>query len=145
MKKLYLAIALMVLQCASVNSHAQETKPNDALYQAFGGSPGLVRLMDEFMDGLLANPRTAPHFKPADQARVKAKLVEQFCQIMGGPCVYSGEDMKTVHMQMTITAADFNALVEVLQIAMSHQGIAFSDQNQLLARLAPMHRAIISK
>jgi hemoglobin len=34
--------------------------------------------------------------------------------------------------------------VEVLQGAMDAQGIAFSAQNQLLAKLAPMHRDVIT-
>jgi hemoglobin len=35
--------------------------------------------------------------------------------------------------------------VEILQTTMSAKGIAFSAQNQLLARLAPMQRDIITK
>ena len=45
---------------------------------------------------------------------------------------------------MDITKAHFNALVEVLQAAMAAQGIAFAQQNRLLALLAPMHRDIIT-
>jgi hemoglobin len=52
--------------------------------------------------------------------------------------------MKTAHQDMDISKGDFNALVEVLQMAMSAQGVAFSTQNQLLARLAPMHRDIVN-
>lgn len=41
--------------------------------------------------------------------------------------------------------ADFNALVEDLQIAMNQRGIPFRSQNKLLAVLAPMHREVITK
>ena len=140
-----IAIALSLAQWTSTGAFGQDAKSSDALYQSFGGKPGLVKLMDSFMDGLLADPRMARHFKTVDQEQVKAQLVDQFCELMGGPCEYTGEDMKTVHMKQTITMADFNALVEVLQIAMDAEGIAFSDQNQLLARLAPMHRAIVTR
>jgi hemoglobin len=75
---------------------------------------------------------------------VKEQLVEQICQVTGGPCDYQGKDMKTAHMDMRISKSDFNALVEVLQATMDAQGISFSTQNQLLARLAPMHRAVIT-
>jgi hemoglobin len=53
-------------------------------------------------------------------------------------------DMKRTHAGMDINAANFNALVEVLQESMDARGIAFSDQNRLLAKLAPMHREIIN-
>ena len=114
------------------------------LYRTFGERPGLVKLMDDFMARLVADPRTGPHFKPADQKHVKAQLVDQICVAIGGPCVYKGADMKTSHSNLDITKSDFNALVEVLQLAMDAQGIAFSAQNQLLAKLAPMYRDVIT-
>ena len=74
----------------------------------------------------------------------KAKLVDQVCQITGGPCVYKGADMKSAHGNMDINKTDFNALVEILQQSMDVQGIPFRSQNKLLAKLAPMHRDVIT-
>ena len=112
---------------------------------AFGGEPGLVALMDEFMVLLLADERTRPFFAYVDQDRVKKHLVEQFCVILGGDCTYSGRDMIEAHREFEIHQAEFNALVEALQIAMERRGIPFRAQNRLLAKLAPMHREIINK
>jgi hemoglobin len=116
-----------------------------SVFDAFGGEAGMAALMDEFMRELLADPRMRPFFEASDQARVKRQLAEQFCAILGGGCVYSGRDMKTAHEQLGATRADFNALVEDLQIAMDRRGIPFQAQNRLLARLAPMHREIITR
>ena len=123
---------------------AQTAPPDDHLYKAFGEKTGLVSLVDDFMTRLLADPRTGPHFRPANQQHVKEQLVEQFCALSGGPCVYRGADMKTAHAELDIRKSDFHALVEVLQHSMDAQGIAFSRQNQLLALLAPMHRDTIT-
>ena len=117
---------------------------NDALYRALGGQTGLVKLMDDFMQRLLADPRMKPFFIDVDQPHVKEQLVAQFCEVSGGPCKLEGPDMKTVHDGIDINKGHFNALVEVLQQAMDAQGIAFSAQNRLLAQLAPMHRDIIN-
>ncbi|MEK8032568.1 group 1 truncated hemoglobin [Ideonella sp. DXS29W] len=114
------------------------------LYQQFGERAGLVALMDDFMQRLLADPRMNPFFKDVDQAHVKAQLVDQICEVAGGPCRLDGPDMKSVHNGVDITRADFNALVEVLQQAMDARGIPFSAQNQLLGKLAPMHRDIVN-
>lgn len=135
-------IALLLAVCGTAMA---QTAPAGALYQTFGEKPGLVKLMDDFMVRLLADPRTGPHFKPANQQRVKEQLVDQFCQVMGGPCVYKGADMKSAHANLEIRKSDFNALVEVLQLSMDAQGIPFRAQNQLLARLAPMHRDTITE
>lgn len=117
---------------------------DDTLYQQLGARPGLVRLMDDFMQRLLGDPRMSPFFKDVNHAHVKAQLVDQFCEVSGGPCRLDGPDMKKAHAGFDIDRAAFNALVEVLQQAMDAQGIAFSTQNRLLAKLAPMHREIVN-
>ncbi|KFN52146.1 hypothetical protein N790_03350 [Arenimonas malthae CC-JY-1] len=111
----------------------------------FGGEAGLARLMDTFMAGLLADERMGPFFANADQERVKRQLVEQFCVILGGDCEYTGRDMKTSHAGLGIDRADFNRLVEVLQVAMDAHDVPFRAQNKLLARLAPMHREVVTE
>ena len=112
------------------------------VYREFGEIGGLTALMDDFMVILLADTRTRPFFKNADQPKIKKHLVEQFCVILGGPCSYTGRDMKSSHAELGIGRDHFNALVEDLQQAMDKRGIAFRAQNKLLAKLAPMHREI---
>lgn len=125
-------------------AQAQTTVTDDTLYQQLGAQPGLTRLMDDFMTRLLADSRMGPFFKDADHEHVKKELVTQFCEVSGGPCKRKGPDMKKAHAGMDITKSNFNALVEVLQKSMDAQGIAFTTQNKLLAKLAPMHRDIIN-
>jgi hemoglobin len=86
--------------------------------------PGLTALMDDFMLILLDDPRMAVFFEQVDQQRVKDKLVEQFCVILGGDCEYTGMDMVEAHAGIEVTHADFNILVEDLQIAMARRGIS---------------------
>jgi hemoglobin len=115
------------------------------VFKQFGELPGLTALMDDFMIQLLADKRTRPFFEQADQAQIKKHLTEQFCVILGGPCTYTGRDMKTVHADLGITRGEFNALVEDLQIAMAKHHVPFHAQNKLLAKLAPLHRDIETK
>ena len=117
---------------------------DDTLYQQLGAQPGLTKLMDDFMTRLLADSRMGPFFKDVDHQHVKDELVTQFCEVSGGPCKRKGPDMKKAHSGMDITKSNFNALVEVLQQSMDAQGIPFTTQNKLLAKLAPMHRDIIT-
>lgn len=145
MKKTLVTLAFTTLGLLGASTAlAQSSTPTDQLYKSFGEKPGLVALMDDFMTRLLADPRTGPHFKPANQQRVKEQLVEQFCALAGGPCVYKGADMKSSHANLDIKKSDFHALVEVLQHSMDSKGIAFREQNRMLALLAPMNRDIIT-
>ena len=134
---------LLVAVLAAGSAFAQAA-PNDALYRQLGGQPGLVKLMDDFVPRLIADPRMNPFFKDTDQKHLKEQLVAQFCEVSGGPCKRAGPDMKKAHSGFDITKSNFNALVEVLQQSMDAQGIAFGAQNRLLAQLAPMHREIIN-
>ena len=112
--------------------------------EAFGGVEGLRLLMDDFMVRLLADERTREFFEFSDQERVKQQLAEQFCVILGGDCTYSGRDMAEAHQGLGIRRREFNALVECLQDAMDARGIPFRAQNALLAKLAPMHREVVT-
>jgi hemoglobin len=100
--------------------------------------------MDDFVPRLLADPRMEPFFKDVNLPHLKAQLIAQVCEVSGGPCKLKGPNMKLAHAGVDITRNDFNALVEVLQQSMDAQGIPFTTQNQLLAKLAPMHRDIIN-
>ncbi len=142
MKKTILIASLILGFVGAVSAQTMSSGP--ALYQAFGEKAGLVKLMDDFVPRLQADPRLAEAFKNANVVNLKSQLVNQICQVSGGPCEYKGPDMKVAHSNMDITKTDFNALVEVLQKSMDAQGIAFSSQNQLLAKLAPMHRDVIT-
>ncbi|RFU45432.1 group 1 truncated hemoglobin [Paraburkholderia sp. DHOC27] len=117
-------------------------RADDTLYKEFGEQPGLVKIIDDFYDLLLVDPRTQPYFEGAPIKRIKQKLAEQFCVLLDGPCVYTGRTMKRAHEGQNIDRAAFNALVEDLQTAMDRNGVPFRAQNKLLAKLAPMYRDI---
>jgi hemoglobin len=115
---------------------------DDTLYRQFGEQAGLTRIVDDLYANVLADPRTAPYFENAPIKRIKTKLVEQFCLLLGGPCEYTGRPMRRTHEGQNIDRAAFDALVEDLQAAMDKNGVPFRAQNKLLAKLAPMYRDV---
>ncbi len=145
------SIALVMVTCTSVT--LAEPSPNlgntpmetNEVFQDFGGKPGLVKIMDDFMINLVADPRTKPYFDNEKQTYIKAMLVEQMCELMNGGCTYPGRDMKSSHTGLKINRAAFNALVEDFQLAMDKHNVPFRSQNKLLAKLAPMYRMIEEK
>ncbi|QDL55462.1 group I truncated hemoglobin [Rhodoferax aquaticus] len=140
---LFAAPAAMA-QTANPPMAGAATSQADTLYRALGEKPGLVALMDTFVANIVADARIAAQFKEANVDHLKTQLVDQICVVSGGPCEYKGASMKLIHANLDITKADFHALVEDLQAAMDVRGIPFATQNQLLARLAPMHRDVIT-
>ena len=136
---------LLAASAALFHGRADAQTSNTQLYQALGEKAGLARLMDRFVETLAVDTRTQVFFSNADKPRLKEQLTEQLCMLSGGPCVYTGAQMRGVHRGLEIARSDFNALIEVLQDTMDAQGIAFPVQNGLLARLAPMHREIVTR
>ncbi len=126
-----------------LTSRAQTS--NDAEFQALGGKVGVAKIAAELVTIVLLDPRIKQTFKGVDTERLKEKLAEQFCAVSGGGCTYSGKDMTTIHDGLSITNAQFNALVEDLQRAMERCAIPPHAQNKLLAKLAPMQRNIVTQ
>ncbi len=121
------------------------TPAPDSLYQQLGGQTGITRIVEDMLLRAAADARIKQHFVEVDIVRVRDKLVEQLCELSGGPCTYSGDSMEESHTGLHISRSDFNALVELLQAAMDQQGVPVRAQNQLLAHLAPMRGEIIER
>ena len=115
------------------------------LLAAFHGRDGVGRIVDDLVDHVQTHPRLSEIFKASDFVRLRRTLKEQVCYILNGGCAYTGRDMKSVHTDHGVTTAEFNALIEVLQAAMTREGVAFSAQNRLLAKLAPMKRDTVTR
>lgn len=126
------------------NANAQATPFSDAkLLAAFGGRTGIQRIANRLVELSEADPRISDVFKAKDTVRLKRTLFEQFCYIMGAGCDYTGRTMQAAHNDLGLQHADLNALVENLQQAMRENGVPFSAQNRLLAKLAPMERNVV--
>ena len=143
MKKFYLTCCVFL--GVVLGAQAQTQAASATLYQALGQKAGIAALGDDFVGRVLRDERIKPHFKGTNPKALKDSLSDQFCQLSGGPCKYEGADMKAAHADMGIRKHEFNALVEDLQAAMDARGIPFTQQNRLLALLAPMHRDIITE
>ena len=138
------AVGLTLALVGALPARAQSAS-DDAVFQQLGGKPGIQKIVADFLPLLLADARISETFKDADMERLGTLLAEQFCQLTGGPCKYSGKAMQDAHRDMHLNNAQFNALAEDLQFAMEKNGIANSAQNKLIAKLAPMQRAIVTR
>lgn len=115
---------------------------DDSLYRQFGGKEGVEHIIDDFYDRMLDDPRTKSFFDGASIPRIEKLLNQQFCALMGGPCVYTGRSMKRAHEGLGIDGKAFAAGIEDLKLAMKKNHIPVDAQNKLLAKLMPMARDI---
>jgi hemoglobin len=115
------------------------------MWHAFHEQAGIDRIVDDLVSRIVVDKPIAEIFKGQDIVRLRRTLKEQFCYILGGGCSYSGRDMKAGHKNLGIQTKDFNVLVEDLQRAMAKERVSVFAQNRLLAKLAPMKRAIVER
>ena len=135
----------MILVLLATALPAQAQKADDSLYRDLGGLEVLTKVVDDTLALALADVRIKDTFKETDMKRLAKLITEQFCELSGGPCKYSGDPMKEVHQGLGLSNRQFNALVEDLQAAMDKSGIPSRTQNKLLALLAPMQRIVVTK
>lgn len=114
-----------------------------SLYDRLGGKPAITAVVDQFVANVAQDARINGRFSTTDIPRLKTHLVDQVCMASGGPCAYTGGDMKTTHAGMRISTADFTALVEDLVSALDRFKVPEREQGELLGLLGPMQKDIV--
>lgn len=117
--------------------------PLPSLYDRLGGKEAITAVVEQFVANVANDNRINQRFATTDIPRLKRLLVEQICAGTGGPCVYTGRDMRTTHAGMRISTADFNALVQDLVAALDKFKVPDREKNELLGILGPMKKEIV--
>ena len=114
------------------------------LYDRLGGATMVDTIAARLVEGFASSPDGLRAFDRVKLPRVKRGLGEFLCVVADGPCDYAGDDMKVVHAGLRITEREFNALVEQLRVTLDALDVPQGAKNELLRRLAPMRRDIVS-
>jgi hemoglobin len=112
-----------------------------SLYWRLGGGEALSAAVDETIKLSKADPRLAGRISGA----CSAKLKEQLCAATGGPCVYTGRDMKSAHTGLNITGAEFGAVAENLVKVLDAFKVPAKEKNELVGMIAPMQGEIVGR
>ena len=110
-----LLCALLVGFLAPALTRADQTAASGepSLYKRLGGYDGVAALADTLIGHLASDQKLTKFFvglSDNSKARLRQHFVELLCNASGGPCLYVGRDMKTVHKGLNITQADWDAM-----------------------------------
>jgi hemoglobin len=146
----FFAILAVLVSVSSAGLLGQGAMKEKSLYERLGGKNAITAVVDEFVARIAADKRINGFFAKtaSDPARLKTfkeHLVNQICEASGGPCKYTGKDMKSAHMGMGVSGADFSALVEDLVGALDKFNVGQHEKDQLLGALGPMKNDIVEK
>jgi len=152
--RMTLVSVLAVASLAACGGKAKGTEPaaggmaaaeSASLYDRLGRRDAIAGVVKDFVEERVAkDDRIKAMFANADIPGLEAKLVDQICEASGGPCKYTGKDMRTAHAGMNIKDSDFNALVEDLKASLDHFKVGAKEQQDLLGALAKMHDDIVT-
>jgi hemoglobin len=91
------------------------------------------------IDGMLMRMRGDPQFarfatgrSEDSHRRTRQFLVDQLCALAGGPCLYTGRDMKTSHKGLGITESDWQTTMKYMRDSMTELNIPQREQDEVI-------------
>ena len=114
---LWLAVALL-----SFTGHAATLDAGGpSLYHRLGGYDAIAGFVDTAFPRVAAHPQLNHLFRghaQISQLRQRQLIVDTLCHDSGGPCLYTGRDLRLVHVGLNISAAEWKTFLGVLSKAM---------------------------
>jgi hemoglobin len=112
-----------------------ETK---SLFERLGGSPGIEQIVDHVAGRHLENPVIAARFRPfLDEPQKLQALKEHLARFLemgsGGPQRYAGRDMRSAHLGMNISPAEYMAAIDDILGALAQVGMDEQTRKDVLA------------
>ena len=139
MRKLLLGLSLFLFVCSA--NAADET-----LYKRLGGYDAIVAVTESFV-AKMATDATLKKFFDGHSThsliRIHELVVDQLCQATGGPCKYTGRDMRTVHTGLKITEENWNTAVKHLVTTLDEFKVPAKEKEELLALLSSLKKDIV--
>src|SRR3990172_10390262 len=137
-------LSLLMSTCVMAQGMAKEK----SLYERVGGYDALAKVVDEFIVRLVGDQRFNKFFvgHSADsQKRIRKHILDQFCAATGGPCIYTGRDMKTTHQGLAITEADWEAAAKHLVGSLDKFKVPQKEKDEIMAFVTSLKKDIVEK
>ncbi|VVB91262.1 Bacterial-like globin [uncultured archaeon] len=94
-----------------------QKKQEKSLYERLGGYNAIAAVVDDFQGRMVSDKQLGRFFVghcTDSKKKVRQLIVDMICEATGGPCIYTGRDMKTVHTGLNITESDWQVSVKLL-------------------------------
>lgn len=108
----------------------------ESLYKRLGGYDVIAGIVHELFARMKEDPqfqRFAMGRSLNSHNRARQLLVDQLCELAGGPCIYIGRDMKTSHEGLNINEQEWQANMRYASAALDKFRISPKEQHEFLA------------
>jgi len=132
---------------AGTSQSSMETQQK-SLYQRLGGYDALAAVTDDFITHLATDPEMGRFFtglSTDSKIRVRHHVIDFLCMATGGPCKYTGRDMKTAHTGLNITEADWNKSVQYLVGTLDKFKVPEKEKSEVLGAISGLKGDIVGR
>ena len=113
--------------------------PQKSLYERLGGVYPMSAVVDDFIERLLVNGtlNANPAINDARQRVLKQGLKFQVttlvCQVTGGPCQYTGRDMRESHAHLHISEHEWQEMLADFRASLDKFNVPAAEQSELVS------------
>lgn len=150
-RRVRLTVLLLALGVAAPSAAgAQAPAPaGKTLYQRMGGYDVLAKIVDTFLPKLGAVDPRVPNMisglSQTSRLRNRQLIVDQICNLTGGPCVYIGRTMEQAHQGLQITDDLWQKSQKAMAETLDANKIREPEKSEFLAVIEKLKGDIIQK
>lgn len=145
------AVGLAAVSALPGSALAQAQPAGKTLYARLGGFDAIAAVVDDFIGRLAKDPQIGKFFTGFSQdslKKIRQRVVEQFCEGTGGPCFYTGRDMRTAHKGMGLSESDWQKAAGPaghLVATLNKFKVPKKEQDELIAFVTKQKADIVEK
>jgi hemoglobin len=135
----------LVVSWGAPTAYAQEKKEK-SLYERLGGYDAVAAVVDEFIKRLGEDKQLARFvvgLSTDSKQKLRQHVLNLFCKETGGPCLYTGRDMRTVHTGLGITESDWELAAKHLAEALDQYKVPKKEKDEVLAFVTSLKKDIV--
>jgi hemoglobin len=111
------------------------------LYQRLGGYDVVAAFTDQWLGLVLGDPALSPYFRGMSndtKGRARQLIVDFIAASTGGPTIYTGRDMKTLHEGLGISREEYDALLQHAKTTLDAVGVGARERDDVLSWMASL-------
>jgi len=118
------------------------------VYARLGGYDAIAAVVDEFLQTLSSDPQMARFSAGMNLERRKRNrqlTLDYLCAATGGPTLYLGQDMKTAHAGLEISASEWKIAMDHVQLALAKFKVPDRESKELMAVFSGLADQIVER
>jgi len=119
-----------------------------SLYERLGGYNAIAAVVDDFSGRMIADKQLGRYLIghcTNSKKKFRQLIVDMLCEATGGPCNYTGRDMKTVHTGLGITESDWQVAVKLLTVTVDKFKVPQKEKEDVFAAVSGLKSDIVGR